>query len=88
MPDRKFNCARKALHKMLNGQEQELLNNIIEISANNEVGLAQKITRVRDLLPIETITIFVESRNAVEREVNLQAKVRQDTPDQKVQGRI
>jgi hypothetical protein len=56
---------RAALHKMLDGQEPELLNNIIEISAKNEVGLAQKISRVRDLLPIETITVFVESRNAV-----------------------
>jgi hypothetical protein len=56
---------KEALQKMLNGQEPELLNNIFEVSANNEVGLAQKITRVRDLLPIETITVFVESRNAV-----------------------
>ena len=56
---------KETLQKMLNGQEQELLNNIIEVSANNEVGLAQKITRVRDLLPIETITVFVESRNSV-----------------------
>ena len=56
---------KEALNKILNGQEHELPNNIIEISANNEVGLAQKITRVRDLLPIETITVFVESRNAV-----------------------
>src|SRR5215467_7360518 len=50
---------KEALHKLLNGQEPELLNNILEVSANNEVGLAQKITRVRDLLPIETITVFV-----------------------------
>ncbi|HEX2260564.1 MAG TPA: hypothetical protein VHJ56_02965, partial [Candidatus Binatia bacterium] len=42
---------KQALHKMLNGQEPELLNNIFEVSANNEVGLAQKITHVRDLLP-------------------------------------
>jgi hypothetical protein len=46
-------------------QEPELLNNIIEISAKNEVNLAQKIARVRTLLPVETITVFVESRNAV-----------------------
>jgi hypothetical protein len=38
---------------------------VVEISARNEVGLAQKICRVRDLLPIETLTVFVESRNAV-----------------------
>jgi hypothetical protein len=56
---------RQILHQTLHGQEPELLNNIIEVSANNEVGLAQKISRVRDLLPIETITVFVESRNAV-----------------------
>ena len=54
---------KETLQKMLNGQEQELLNNIIEVSASNEVGLAQKITRVRDLLPIETITVLVESRD-------------------------
>lgn len=56
---------KQILQQRLNGQEPELLNNIIEVSANNEVGLAQKISRVRDLLPIETITVFVESRNAV-----------------------
>jgi hypothetical protein len=56
---------KETLYKILEGQEQESLNNIIEITANNEVGLAQKISRVRDLLPIETITVFVESRNAV-----------------------
>ena len=45
--------------------EPELLSNIIEVSAKNEVNLAQKIARVRTLLPVETITVFVESRNAV-----------------------
>ena len=45
--------------------EPELLNNIIEVSARNEVGLAQKISRVRSILPVETFTVFVESRNAV-----------------------
>jgi hypothetical protein len=54
---------KEALDKILEGQES--LSNIIEVSANNEVGLAQKISRIRDLLPIETITVFVESRNAV-----------------------
>jgi hypothetical protein len=29
------------------------------------VALAQKIARIRALLPVETITVFVESRNAV-----------------------
>jgi hypothetical protein len=46
-------------------QEPELLSNMIEVSAKNEVNLAQKIARVRTLLPVETITVFVESRNAV-----------------------
>lgn len=46
-------------------QDPELLSNMIEISARNEVGLAQKIARVRAILPVETITVFVESRNAV-----------------------
>lgn len=46
-------------------QEAELLNNLIEVSASNEISLAQKITRVRALLPVETITVFCEERNAV-----------------------
>jgi hypothetical protein len=46
-------------------QDPELLGNIVEVSANNEVGLAQKIARVRAILPVETITVFVEARNAV-----------------------
>jgi hypothetical protein len=45
--------------------EPELLANLIEVSARNETALAQKIARVRALLPVETITVFVESRNAV-----------------------
>lgn len=46
-------------------QEPELLANIVEVSARNEIALAQKITRIRSILPVETITLFVESRNAV-----------------------
>ena len=46
-------------------QDQELLNNVVEISAKNEEGLAQRITRVRELLPVETLTIFAESRHSV-----------------------
>jgi len=46
-------------------QDPESLGNIVEVSARNEVGLAQKIARIRALLPIETITVFVESGNAV-----------------------
>ena len=45
--------------------DQELLANIVEVSARNEVGLAQKLARIRAILPVETITIFVEARNAV-----------------------
>jgi hypothetical protein len=43
----------------------ELLSHVVEVSARNETGLAQKITRMREVLPIETITVFTESRNAV-----------------------
>jgi hypothetical protein len=46
-------------------QEEELLSHLVEISATNEVNLAQKLSRVKDLLPVETLTVFVESRNAV-----------------------
>ena len=46
-------------------REPELLDNIVEISAKNEMGLAQKIARVRAILPVETITVFVETRNSV-----------------------
>jgi hypothetical protein len=46
-------------------QDPDLLANMLEISARNEIALAQKITRVRAILPVETITLFVESRNAV-----------------------
>jgi hypothetical protein len=42
-----------------------LLNHIVEISARNEEGLARKLGRVRELLPIESLTVFAESRNAV-----------------------
>jgi len=45
--------------------EAELLSNLIEVSANNEITLAQKISRIRALLPVETLTVFVEDRNAV-----------------------
>ena len=63
MPGRKFICASK---RAQNAQRPRagVAQQHFEVSANNEVGLAQKITHVRDL-PIETITVFVESRNAV-----------------------
>jgi hypothetical protein len=46
-------------------QDPELLANLLEVSAGSEISLAQKISRVRAILPVETITLFVESRNAV-----------------------
>ena len=46
-------------------QEPELVSRLVEVSARNEEALAQKITRIRALVPIETITCFAESRNAV-----------------------
>lgn len=46
-------------------QDQELMSQIVEVSARNEEALAQKITRIRTLVPIDTITVFAESRNAV-----------------------
>jgi hypothetical protein len=46
-------------------RDPELLSRIVPISARNETGLAKKIARVREILPIETITVFTESRNAV-----------------------
>lgn len=42
-----------------------LVNNIIEISGRNEEDLAHRITRVKELLPIDTITVFAESRHAI-----------------------
>jgi hypothetical protein len=54
---------REFVEKQLS--ESELLSNLIEVSANNEITLAQKISRIRTLLPVETITVFVEDRNAV-----------------------
>src|SRR5258706_3038157 len=45
--------------------EAELVSNLIEVSASNEITLAPKICRIRALLPVETLTVFVEDRNAV-----------------------
>jgi hypothetical protein len=39
--------------------------NIVEISADDEEDLAQRIARTKTLLPIETLTVFAESRHAV-----------------------
>lgn len=60
---REIKLRREIVDKALD--DPELIGNILEVSANNEVGLAQKISRIRALLPVETITVFVESRNAV-----------------------
>jgi hypothetical protein len=46
-------------------QDADLIANVRAISAANEEGLAQKISRQRELLPVETIIVFAESRNAV-----------------------
>jgi len=46
-------------------QDPELLSNLVEVSASNEISLAQRITRIRTLLPVENIIVFVEERNAV-----------------------
>ncbi len=45
--------------------EDEFSKHVITLSANNEDNLAHKITRTKSLLPIETITVFAESRHAV-----------------------
>jgi hypothetical protein len=58
-----INLRRAVVEQTL--REPELLANLVEVSARNEVALAQKIARIRALLPVETITVFVESRNAV-----------------------
>lgn len=46
-------------------QDPELLSKLVEVSASNEISLAQRITRIRALLPVENIIVFVEDRNAV-----------------------
>ncbi len=55
-------------------KEPELLNNLVEVSASNEISLAQRISRIRALLPVETITVFVEERNAVSVKAIFQRK--------------
>jgi uncharacterized protein GlcG (DUF336 family) len=45
--------------------DAEFAGNVITVSAANEIALAQKISRMRKLLPVETMTVFAESRNAV-----------------------
>lgn len=43
----------------------ELFKNVLTLSAEDEENLAHKITRTKALLPIETITVFAESRHAL-----------------------
>jgi hypothetical protein len=45
--------------------DEEFHNNVLEIRAKDEEALANKIIRHRALLPIETITVFAESRHAL-----------------------
>lgn len=45
--------------------EDPLLNNVIEIRGKNDEDLAHRITRTKELLPIDTITVFAESRHAI-----------------------
>lgn len=40
-------------------------NNVVEISAKNEEDLALRITRAKELLPLDTLTVFAESRHAI-----------------------
>jgi hypothetical protein len=61
--EQEIKLRREVIQRTL--QEPELLRNIVEVSAANETALAQKISRLRDLLPVESITVFTESRNAV-----------------------
>lgn len=44
---------------------EELQHNVIEIIAKDEEALANKIIHHRTVLPIETITVFAESRHAL-----------------------
>jgi len=44
---------------------EEFQNNVLEIVAKDEEALANKIIRHRTILPIETITVFAESRHAL-----------------------
>lgn len=45
--------------------EDPLLNNVIEIRGKNDEDLAHRIARTKELLPIDTITVFAESRHAI-----------------------
>lgn len=45
--------------------QEETSRHVISISAQNEEDLVQRVVRIRDLLPIESITVFAESRHAL-----------------------
>lgn len=45
--------------------DEPMRDNVIVISGKNDEDLAQKIVRNRVLLPIDTITVFAESRHAI-----------------------
>src|SRR5258706_4613463 len=51
---------REFLEKQL--PEAVLLSNLIEVSANNEITLAQKISRIRALLAGETLNVLRHDR--------------------------
>lgn len=44
---------------------QSFQNNVIEISAKNDEDLALRITRTKELMPIDTLIVFAESRHAI-----------------------
>jgi len=72
--------------KALEGSE--LTNNLIEISAKNEEALALKISRVRALLPVETITVFTESRNSISVKAIFKRKFRKTLQIRKFKARF
>ncbi len=51
------------VNRSLSGDE--FSKNVMTVSAKDEEALAHKIIRTKALLPIETITIFAESRHAL-----------------------
>ena len=44
---------------------EEISRHVISISAKSEEDLVHRIVRMRELLPIESITVFAESRHAL-----------------------
>ena len=56
---------RKAYVSRALSDQESFPGNIIEITAKKEEDLAHRIARTRELLPIDTITVFAESRHAI-----------------------